>query len=117
MKQYQDIAALAERLRIKRSTLYAWAEQGAILYLKLGRLLRFDPDEIEAWAPNPPAGCHSRANSAPAPARHRQRRCLHCGGKARGLYSVPRETRPRQGHTKGGHPWLCIGKDQSGGYD
>jgi excisionase family DNA binding protein len=49
MKQYLDIAALAERLRIKRSTLYAWAEQGAIPYLKLGRLLRFDPDEIEAW--------------------------------------------------------------------
>jgi excisionase family DNA binding protein len=49
MKQYLDIAALAERLQIKRSTLYAWAEQGTIPYLKLGRLLRFDPDEIEAW--------------------------------------------------------------------
>ena len=49
MKQYLDIAALAERLRIKRSTLYAWAEQGTIPYLKLGRLLRFDPDEIEVW--------------------------------------------------------------------
>jgi excisionase family DNA binding protein len=49
MKQYLDIAALAERLRIKRSTLYAWAEQGAIPHLKLGRLLRFDPDEIEVW--------------------------------------------------------------------
>ena len=49
MKQYLDIAALAERLRIKRSTLYAWAEQGTIPHLKLGRLLRFDPDEIEVW--------------------------------------------------------------------
>ena len=49
MKQYLDIAALAERLRIKRSTLYSWAEQGTIPYLKLGRLLRFDPDEIEVW--------------------------------------------------------------------
>ena len=49
MKQYLDIAALAERLRIKRSTLYAWAEQGTIPHLKLGRLLRFDPDDIEAW--------------------------------------------------------------------
>ena len=52
MKQYLDIAALAERLRIKRSTLYAWAEQGTIPHLKLGRLLRFDPDEIEAWLHN-----------------------------------------------------------------
>src|SRR6266850_4446440 len=49
MKQYLDIAALAERLRIRRSTLYAWAEQGTIPHLKLGRLLRFDPDQIEAW--------------------------------------------------------------------
>jgi excisionase family DNA binding protein len=48
-KQYLDITALAEQLRIKRSTLYAWAEQGTIPYLKLGRLVRFDPDEIEAW--------------------------------------------------------------------
>ena len=46
MKQYLDIATLAERLRIKRSTLYAWAEQGTIPHLKLGRLLRFDPDEM-----------------------------------------------------------------------
>lgn len=49
MKQYLDIAALAERLRIKRSTLYAWAAQGSIPHVKLGWLLRFDPDEIEAW--------------------------------------------------------------------
>jgi excisionase family DNA binding protein len=49
MKQYLDIAALAERLGIKRSTLYAWAEQGMIPHVKLGRLLRFDPEEIEAW--------------------------------------------------------------------
>jgi excisionase family DNA binding protein len=49
MKQYLDIVALAERLLVKRSTLYAWAEQGTIPHLKLGRLLRFDPDEIEAW--------------------------------------------------------------------
>jgi excisionase family DNA binding protein len=49
MKQYFDIAALEECLRVKRSTLYAWAEQGTIPHLKLGRLLRFDPDEIEAW--------------------------------------------------------------------
>ena len=49
MKHYLDIVALAERLRIKRSTLYAWAEQGSIPHLKIRRLLRFDPDEIETW--------------------------------------------------------------------
>ena len=49
MKQYLDIATLAGRLQVKRSTLYAWAERGSIPHLKLGRLLRFDPDEIETW--------------------------------------------------------------------
>ena len=48
MKQYLNIAALADRLLVKRSTLYAWADQGMIPHVKLGRLLRFDPDEIEA---------------------------------------------------------------------
>jgi excisionase family DNA binding protein len=46
MKHYLDIAALAERLQIKRSTLYAWAQQGRIPHRKLGRLIRFDPDDI-----------------------------------------------------------------------
>ena len=67
MKQYLDIAALTERLRIKRSTLYAWAEQGAIPHLKLGRLLRFDPDQIEAWLQN-----HRREDS-PEPASPQRR--------------------------------------------
>jgi excisionase family DNA binding protein len=49
MKQYLNIAELSERLRVKRSTVYAWAEQGKIPHLKLGRLLRFDPDKIEVW--------------------------------------------------------------------
>ena len=66
MKQYLDIAALAERLRIKRSTLYAWAEQGTIPHVKLGRLLRFDPDEIEAWLQD------HRRESIPGPSLHRR---------------------------------------------
>jgi excisionase family DNA binding protein len=67
MKQYLGIAALAERLRIKRSTLYAWAEQGTIPYLKLGRLLRFDPDEIEAWL----QAHRQEATPEPTPPRRR----------------------------------------------
>lgn len=67
MKQYLNIAALAEHLRIKRSTLYAWAAQGTIPHLKLGRLLRFDPDEIEAWLQN------QRRNPAPPPPPHSRR--------------------------------------------
>ena len=67
MKQYLNIAALAERLLVKRSTLYAWAEQGTIPHLKLGRLLRFDPDEIEAWLHN------HRRERIPEPASPRRR--------------------------------------------
>jgi len=67
MKQYLDIAALAESLRIKRSTLYAWAEQGTIPYLKLGRLLRFDPDEIETWL----QAHRQEVTSEQIPPRHR----------------------------------------------
>ena len=43
------ITELAARLNMKSSTLYAWAAQGRLPHLKLGKILRFDPDEIEAW--------------------------------------------------------------------
>jgi excisionase family DNA binding protein len=43
------IKQTAERLQIKQSTLYSWAVNGTIPHLKLGRLLRFDPDDIDAW--------------------------------------------------------------------
>ena len=71
MKQYLDIAALAERLGIKRSTLYAWAEQGTIPHLKLGRLLRFDPDEIEVWLQS------HRHGVDPEPTPPRRRHGIH----------------------------------------
>jgi excisionase family DNA binding protein len=44
-----NVKKVSEWLLVKPSTLYSWAEQGTIPYLKLGRLLRFDPDEIEVW--------------------------------------------------------------------
>ena len=43
------VKEVSKRLQVKPSTIYRWAEQGIIPHLKLGRLLRFDPDEIEAW--------------------------------------------------------------------
>lgn len=67
MKQYIDIAALAERLQIKRSTLYAWAAQGRLPHLKLGKILRFDPDEIDAWLQE------HRRSAPPPPVSHRRR--------------------------------------------
>ena len=70
MKQYLDIAELASRLRIKRATLYAWAEQGTIPHLKLGRLLRFDPDEVEVWLQN------HRREGIPEPLSPRRRHSI-----------------------------------------
>jgi excisionase family DNA binding protein len=62
-----NVTEVSERLSIKRSTLYAWAEQGTIPHLKLGRLLRFDPDQIEAWLQD-----HRREpTSEPTPRRRR----------------------------------------------
>ena len=72
MKHYLDITSLAERLGIKRSTLYAWAEQGYIPHLKLGRLLRFDPEEIDIWLQ-----AHRRV-ATPEPALRRCRPGTDC---------------------------------------
>jgi excisionase family DNA binding protein len=43
------IKELAEQLRIKPSTLYAWAAQGKIPCRKIHGLVRFDPIEIDRW--------------------------------------------------------------------
>lgn len=72
MKHYLDVTTLAERLGIKRSTLYAWAEQGTIPHVKLGRLLRFDPDEIDVWIQ-----AHHR-NFAPEPTPRQPRSGTDC---------------------------------------
>jgi excisionase family DNA binding protein len=61
------ITEMAERLRVKQSTLSAWAAQGTIPHLKLGRLLRFDPDEIDAWLRD------HRRQARPSSVSHRRR--------------------------------------------
>ena len=43
------VKELADQLHIKPSTLYAWAGQGRIPFLKLHGLVRFERDEIEHW--------------------------------------------------------------------
>ncbi|UVT18542.1 MAG: helix-turn-helix domain-containing protein [Nitrospira sp.] len=43
------IKELAEQLRIKSSTLYAWAAHGKIPCVRIHGLIRFRPEEIEAW--------------------------------------------------------------------
>jgi excisionase family DNA binding protein len=40
---------LADELRVKRSTLYAWVAAGRIPAVRMHRLIRFRRDEIEEW--------------------------------------------------------------------
>lgn len=43
------IAEVAARLNVNVRHVRRLVEQGRIPYIKWGHLLRFDPDEIEAW--------------------------------------------------------------------
>ena len=43
------IKDVAEQLRIKPSTLYAWTAQGKIPCVRIHGLIRFLPEEIEGW--------------------------------------------------------------------
>jgi excisionase family DNA binding protein len=40
---------LAELLRVKEKTVYAWASQGKIPTVRINGVRRFDVSEIEAW--------------------------------------------------------------------
>ena len=41
-----DVSELSRRLSIARGTLYNWVYLRRIPYVKAGRCLRFDPDEV-----------------------------------------------------------------------
>ncbi len=40
---------LCRWLKVPKATVYDWTHTGVIPHYKLGRLVRFDPQEIEAW--------------------------------------------------------------------
>ena len=44
-----NVTQLSEILNIKKKTIYDWTHKGLIPYIKLGHLLRFDPDIISKW--------------------------------------------------------------------
>ena len=48
-KQLMDIAGVAERLGVRPKTIYAWVHMRQIPYVKMGRLVKFDPKDIDAW--------------------------------------------------------------------
>ncbi len=44
-----DIAELSRQLRVKPTTVYSWTFTKQVPFIKIGRLLRFDQDEINTW--------------------------------------------------------------------
>lgn len=48
-RQLLGINEAAERIGIKLSTLYAWVHTRQIPYYKIGRLVKFDENEIDRW--------------------------------------------------------------------
>ncbi|MCX5711588.1 MAG: helix-turn-helix domain-containing protein [Candidatus Omnitrophica bacterium] len=48
-KRYLGIEELAGYLGLAKGTVYIWVCQRRIPYLKIGRLVKFDLQEIEPW--------------------------------------------------------------------
>jgi len=44
-----DIRTLSKEIHIKPKTIYAWIARERIPYYRLGKLIRFDLDEIQNW--------------------------------------------------------------------
>ena len=40
---------LSQALRVAQVTIYQWVRRGVIPYLKIEALVRFDPQEMQAW--------------------------------------------------------------------
>lgn len=45
-----DVKTVAEMLGVKQKTVYDWVHRRMIPFAKLGRLVRFDEQEIVKWA-------------------------------------------------------------------
>lgn len=48
-KRYLGITELSQYLGLTKGTLYVWVCQRRLPYLKIGKLLKFDIMQIEAW--------------------------------------------------------------------
>jgi excisionase family DNA binding protein len=49
MQQYLNIGELADLVHLSKSQLYMMTSKRLIPHLKLGRVVRFDPKQIEQW--------------------------------------------------------------------
>ena len=44
-----DKMQVAEYLKVSKATINVWVALGFIPYFRIGRLIRFNPDEIKDW--------------------------------------------------------------------
>ncbi len=59
---------MAELLQVKKSTLYSWTHQGWIPHVKVGRLVRFRREAVEAWLKT--REVNGRTSRVPTPQRN-----------------------------------------------
>ncbi len=48
-KRFLNVRDLCNYLEIEINTVYSWVYQKKIPYLKIGRLVKFDKQEIDRW--------------------------------------------------------------------
>jgi len=46
---FLTVTELAEKLHVKKSTVYAWSHRREIPHIKLGKNLLFEPEKISEW--------------------------------------------------------------------
>ena len=44
-----DIVGLSRTIGVKSKTVYSWVHTRQIPHIKVGRLVKFDPQDIEKW--------------------------------------------------------------------
>jgi len=44
-----NVSEISSILSVKPSTVYQWVHEGRIPHFKIGKLVRFDPAEIDRW--------------------------------------------------------------------
>lgn len=52
MNTLLTVDELAEYLGLKKQTIYNWLHQGKISGIKIGKVWRFEKDEIDKWLKN-----------------------------------------------------------------
>ena len=49
MEKLLDISEVSDIIGVQINTLYSWIHQKRIPYIKIGRLVKFKPSDIDAW--------------------------------------------------------------------